>query len=76
MATERASSSSILAYLRDGPVEVRFVKPDLGKAGFTVRTAEQASKALGVQLRRESEDGCNNCSWEVGGVAEAAHDAD
>jgi hypothetical protein len=61
--------------LRDGPVEVRLVKTELDKAGFAVRTVERAVRALGVQLRRDTEDGRNAYSWELGGVAAAACDA-
>jgi hypothetical protein len=46
--------------LRDGPVEVRQAKPELGNAGFSVRTVERAARALGVKLRRDSAwSGCN-----------------
>ncbi len=55
--------------LRDGPVEVRLVKTELGKAGFAVRTVERAAKGLGVQLRRDTDDGRNTYSWELSGVA-------
>jgi hypothetical protein len=60
--------------LRDGPVEVRLVKTELGKAGFAVRTVERAARGLGVKLRRDTEGGRNTYSWELGGVAEAEKD--
>jgi hypothetical protein len=54
--------------LRDGPVEVRLVKTELGKAGFSVRTIERAAKALTLQLRRDNKDGRNTYAWEIGRV--------
>jgi hypothetical protein len=43
--------------LRDGPAEVRVVKAELGKAGFSTRTVERAARSLGVELRRAAECG-------------------
>ena len=60
--------------LRDGPVEVRQAKAELGKAGFSVRTVERAARGLGVELRRDTEVGRNVYSWELGGAAEAEKD--
>jgi hypothetical protein len=59
--------------LRDGPVEVRLMKTELGKAGFAVRTVEGAARAFDVTLRRDTEDGRNVYSWELGGAAEAGN---
>jgi hypothetical protein len=52
------------------------VKTELGKVGFAVRTVERAARALGVTLRRNTVDGRNTYSWELGGVAEDAQNAD
>jgi hypothetical protein len=58
--------------LRDGPAEVRVVKAELGKAGFSTRTVEQAARNLGVELRRAVEGGRTVYLWEPDDAAKAS----
>jgi hypothetical protein len=62
--------------LQDGPAEVRIVKAELGKAGFSTRTAERAARSLGVELRRAVEDGRTVYLWELGDAAKAEENED
>jgi hypothetical protein len=64
---QETCSEYLREILRDGPVEVRLVKTELGKAGFAVRTVERAARSLGVALRRAVEGGRPVYFWETSG---------
>jgi hypothetical protein len=51
--------------LQDGPAEVRVVKAELAKPGFSTRTVERAARSLGVELRRAVEGGRTLYLWEL-----------
>jgi hypothetical protein len=53
-------------YHQDGPADVRVVKAELGKAGFSTRTVARAARSLGVELRRAVEGGRTVYLWHLG----------